>query len=110
MRTNVASWCRDSVACQQAKVTKKPRSPVQAIPIPSRRFSPVHVDLVGPFAAFEDGFIYLMTMVGRTTRWLEAVPLKGIAASACIEVFCSAWIAGFGVPETITTDRGTQFS
>ncbi len=51
-----------------------------------------------------------MTMVDRTTRWLEAVPLKGISASTCIDVFFATWVARFGVPETITTDRGTQFS
>jgi hypothetical protein len=33
MLTDVASWCRDCVACQRAKVTKQPRAPVQAIPI-----------------------------------------------------------------------------
>ncbi len=110
MRSDVAAWCRDCVACQKAKVTKQPRSRVQAIPIPTRRFSHVHVDLVGPFAASEDGFLYLMTMTDRTTQWLEAVPLKGIAASSCIEAFCSSWIARFGVPCTVTTDRGSQFS
>ncbi len=98
------------MACQRAKVTKQPRSPVQAIPIPSKRFSNVHVDLVGPFTASEDGFMYLITMVDRTTRWLEAVPLKSITVSSCVEVFFSSWIACFGVPKTIVSDRGTQFS
>jgi hypothetical protein len=98
MRADVASWCRDCMACQRAKVTKQHLSPVQAILIPSRRFSHVHVDLVGPV----DGFIYLMTMVDRATRWLEAVSLKGIAASSCIEVFLSTWIARFGFLEIVT--------
>jgi hypothetical protein len=105
MWADVASWCRDCMVCQRAKVTKQTLSPVQAILIPSRRFSHVHVDLVGPV----DGFIYLMTMVDQATRWLEAVPLKGIVASSCIEVFLSTWIANFGVLEMVTSDRGTQF-
>jgi transposase InsO family protein len=51
-----------------------------------------------------------MTMADRTMRWVEAVPIKGISAEACIEAFMSHWIARFGVPETVTSDRGSQFS
>ncbi len=110
MRADIAAWCRDCVACQRAKVTKQPRASVQPIPIPRRRFSHVHVDLVGPLPASEDGYLYIMTMVDRTTRWLEAVPLKNISASGCVEAFLSSWVARFGVPETLTSDRGTQFA
>ncbi len=45
----------------------------------------------------------------RTTCWLEAVPLKNMSASLCVETFLSSWVARFGVPETLTSDRGTQF-
>jgi transposase InsO family protein len=110
MKTDIASWCRDCVPCQRAKVTKQPRASVQPIPIPTRRFSHVHVDLVGPLPASEDGYLYILTMVDRTTRWLEAVALKNMSASLCVETFLSTWVARFGVPETLTTDRGTQFS
>jgi cleavage and polyadenylation specificity factor subunit 1 len=61
MQKDIAAWCRDCVSCQRAKVTKQPRAPVQPIPIPPRRFSHVHVDLLGPLPVSEDGFIYLMT-------------------------------------------------
>ncbi len=107
MRADIASSCRDCVACKRAKVTKQPRASVQPIPIPRRRFSPIHVDLVGPLPASEDGYVYIMTMVDRTTRWLEAVPLKNISASGCVEAFLSSWVARFGVPDTFTLDRGT---
>jgi transposase InsO family protein len=110
MRADIASWCRDCVACQRAKVTKQPRASVEAIPIPLRRFSHVHVDLVGPLPASEDRFLYILTMVDRTTRWLEAVPLKSISATSCVEAFLSSWVARFGVPATLTSDRGTQFA
>ncbi len=110
MRADIAAWCRDCVACQRAKVTKQPRASVQPIPIPRRRFSHIHVDLVGPLPASEDGYLYVMTMVDRTTRWLEAVPLKNISASGCVEAFLSSWVARFGVPETLTSDRGTKFA
>jgi hypothetical protein len=110
MRANVAAWCRDCVVCQRAKVTKQHKAPVEPIPIPQRRFSHVHVDIVGPLPASEDGFLYLLTMVDRTSRWLEAVPLKDISAASCVAAVLSCWLARFGVPETLTSDRGTQFA
>jgi hypothetical protein len=51
------------------------------------------VDLVGPLSVSEDGFTYLMTVVDRTMRWVEAVPLKGIAAVSCVEAFMSSWVS-----------------
>jgi hypothetical protein len=52
----------------------------------------------------------LHTNDDRTSRWPEAVPLSTITAEACADSFVSGWIARFGVPAVVTTDRGTQFS
>jgi hypothetical protein len=51
--------------------------------------------------------MYIMTTVDRTMRWLEAIPLKNISTTGCVEAFLSSWVAHFGVPETLTSDRGT---
>ncbi len=53
----------------------------------------MHVDLVGPLPASAEGFKYLFTMVDRSSRWLEAVPLKSMAAEDCVDVLISAWVA-----------------
>ena len=70
----------------------------------------VHMDLVGPLPVSSDSFSYILTMIDRTTRWLEAVPLKEMTASMCSAAFMSSWVARFGVPATLTSDRGKQFS
>jgi transposase InsO family protein len=48
--------------------------------------------------------------VDRSTRWAEAVPLRSTAAAACLDAVIGTWIARFGLPATVTTDRGTQFT
>ena len=64
--------------------------------------------LVGPLPS-SHGFMYLFTMIDRTMRWPEAVPLYSISAESCARAFISTWISRFGVPAVHTSDRGSQF-
>ena len=109
MAADIARWCRDCQHCQRAKVTKQPRAAAQHIPIPARRFSHVHIDLVGPLPRSADGFNHIFTMVDRSSRWLEAVPLSSTDTATIAAAFTSSWIARFGVPDHLTSDRGPQF-
>jgi hypothetical protein len=56
------------------------------------------------------GFNYILTVMDRSTRWLEAVPMRGMEAATCADALVAGWISRFGVPAILTTDRGTQFS
>ena len=107
---DVAAMCRDCQQCQRGKVHKQPAAPLHPIAVPARRFSHVHADLVGPLPASAEGHVYLLTVVDRSTRWVEAIPLRNMEASTCVDNFISGWVARFGVPATVTTDRGTQFT
>ena len=85
------------------------KSPVPSIKVPRRRFSHVHLDLVGPLPSSQ-GFSYLLTMIDRTSRWPEAVPLSSITSESCTRAFISTWVSRFGVSALLTSDRGTQFT
>jgi Integrase zinc binding domain len=86
---DVAAWCKSCQQCQRAKVTVQPAAAAQPIPVPLARFSHVHVDLVGPLPRSNSGQAYLLTVVDRSTRWAEAIPLAGIAAEECAAAFIS---------------------
>jgi transposase InsO family protein len=53
---------------------------------------------------------HILTIIDRTTRWLEAIPLQSTSARACTDALVEGWIARFGVPAHISTDRGVQFT
>ena len=103
------SWSRSCLSCQTAKVHRHTETGIGAFPQPQRRFAHVHVDVVGPLPPAE-GFKYLFTIIDRSTRWPEAVPMKEATAASCASAFLSAWVSRFGVPLHITSDRGSTFT
>ncbi len=109
LASQVAAWCRDCQQCQRAKVTSQPASPPGLIANPIQRFSHIHIHLVGPLPASRKGFTHLFTAVDRSTHWAEAIRLRSTSAACCAEALIGGWVARFGVPEHITSDRGRQF-
>ena len=108
MKKDITHWCNECSSCQASKIQRHYRAPVEAIPVPPRRFTHVQVDIVGPFPTSR-GYTYLLTILDRTTRWPEAVPLQDITAASCARAFMTGWVARFGVPLQMTFDRGRQF-
>ncbi len=109
MGSFVSALVRNCLNCQKAKVHSHVSLQAAHIPVSVRRFSHLHVDLVGPLPR-SSGFSYLFTIVDRTTRWPEAMPLASTTAADCAAALLQGWIQRFGVPDTITSDRGPQFT
>ena len=108
MRRHIAAWTRTCHDCQQSKVHRHIKAPLQTFPAPDSRFDSIHVDIVGPLIPSK-GNTYLFTCIDRYTRWTDAIPMPDATAESCASALLSGWVSRFVVPRTISSDRGEQF-
>ncbi len=105
----VKEWAKSCLDCQRSKVQRHTKAPLSPIEVPTQRFQHVHVDLVGPLP-ISQGFTHLLTVVDRFTRWPEAIPLSDTSSKSCARALVANWVARFGIPLDLTSDRGVQFT
>ena len=103
--SNYVTRCQD---CQAVKAFKTIRPVRGNIPVPDQRFSHLQVDIVGPLPPSE-GHRYLLTILDRTSRWIEALPLIEATSESCATAFIRGWLKTFGLPRVVTSDNGNTF-
>ena len=108
MNKQISEWVNECQSCKRNKSTKHTKSEFQPLPAPTERFSAIHVDCVGPFPE-NNGFKFLFTIIDRWTGWPEAVPIADTTTANLVDALIQRWIPIFGVPDSITSDRGAQF-
>jgi cleavage and polyadenylation specificity factor subunit 1 len=73
------------------------------------RFARLNRDLEEPLH-YSNNCKYVFTVIDRTSKWMEAVPLSDISEVVCSRALIFSWISCFRVPGTITSNRGAQFT
>ena len=110
MRRDITRWVRECHACQRNKIQRHTKAPLQKVSSPPKgRFTHVYVDLTGPMEE-SYGYFYLLVVICKFSRFMHAIPLRGITAAEVTDAFVRHWVALFGCPEHIFSDRGRQFT
>jgi transposase InsO family protein len=95
--------------CQfYARQTHLPAQALQTIPI-TWSFAVWGMDVVGPLQKAPGGFTHLLVAIDKFSKWIEVRPLTNIRSEQAMELFTNI-IHRFGVPNSIITDNGTQFT
>ncbi|KAK1607819.1 hypothetical protein QYE76_031492 [Lolium multiflorum] len=97
-------------ACQ--RFAARPHSPAaELMPIPlSWPFAQWGLDMVGKLhKASPGGYEYLLVAVDKFTKWIEAKPINSPDAASAIK-FVKSIVFRFGVPHSIVTDNGSNFT
>ncbi|XP_049525093.1 uncharacterized protein K02A2.6-like [Dermacentor silvarum] len=96
----VAASCQNCVQNLPMPATATPKS----WPVTDEKWARVHIDFAGPISGN-----MILVIVDAYSKWIEAVPLRQANASCTINclraIFCR-----FGVPRTIVSDNGAQFT
>jgi hypothetical protein len=110
--TTVADTTRIVHSCQgcqfYARQTHLPAQALQTIPI-TWPFAMWGLDLVGPLQKAPGGFSHLLVAIDKFSKWIEVRPLTSIRSEQAVAFFTNI-IHRFGVPNSIITDNGTQFT
>jgi hypothetical protein len=65
--------------------------------------------MVGPLRQAPGGFTHLLVAVDKFAKWIEARPIVNVRFEEAVSFFTNI-IYRFGIPNTIITNNGTQFT
>ena len=103
----ILKTCR---SCQLNKLVRiKTRQPMVLTDTPADAFDKVCLDTVGPLTPTPNGNRHILTMQCNLTKYCLAVAVPDIRAITIADAFAREFIAVFGCPRAILSDRGTSF-
>lgn len=111
MKKEIKDFISQCESCQQNKlVRKKHREPMVITSTASEAFERVSLDIVGPFPLTLDGNKYILTLQDDLTKYSQAYALPEHTAETIADVFVREFVCKFGIPKSILTDQGADFT
>ena len=107
LKTDVENFCKSCHPCKMGKQSRTINPGVGEFTVPDQRFQFLHLDIVGPLPESQ-GKKFLLTIVDRCSRWLEAYPLARDSAEEVCQAFIQ-WISRFGLCGAAFSDNGNSF-
>jgi hypothetical protein len=100
---------RTCEGCQfYARKTNLSAHALQTIPV-TWSFTVWELDIIEPLRKAPGGYTHLLVAVDKFSKWIEAHPIMNLRAEQDVSFFTNI-IHRFGVPNSIITNNGSQFT
>ena len=109
MKKDIADYVKSCKICfaVNPKVSKE-SPPLHSIPVPTKVWSLVGIDIVGPLQETKDGNKYIVAITDHFSKWSEAKAIPDKSASS-IANFLYSLICLLGCMQTLISDQGREF-
>jgi transposase InsO family protein len=67
------------------------------------------LDMIGPFKKAQGGYTHVLVAIDKFTKWIEYKPIASLTSAKAVE-FIQDIIFRFGIPNSIITDLGSNFT
>jgi hypothetical protein len=112
MKRDVAEYIALCDVCNRVKAEhQKPAGLLQPLPIPEWKWDNVGMDFITGLPRTKSGYDSIWVVVDRLTKVAHFIPMKTTYTSARLaKIYMSRIVCLQGVPKSIVSDRGTQFT
>lgn len=108
MKKDIFKYVSECHECQINK-NEKMKTLTRPMTIPTKPWSHIAIDHVGPFPMSNNGHKYILVIVDRFTRYAEAFAVPDTSARTSAEVIVSHIICRYGMFDVLLSDRGGGF-
>ncbi|WVZ75812.1 hypothetical protein U9M48_023843 [Paspalum notatum var. saurae] len=111
MKREIAKYVSECDVCQRVKADHlKPAGMLQPLAVPAWKWEDVHMDFIVGFPRTQKGYDSIWVIIDRLTKSAHFLPVKThYTAATYAEIYISRIVSLHGVPQTITSDRGSLF-
>src|SRR5262249_51082751 len=112
LKKDVAKCVSTCLTCQQVKVEhKKPSGLLQKLPLPEWKWERMTMDFVVGLPRTQKGCDSIWVIVDRLTKSAHFLPVKTTySAAQYAQIYLNEIIPLHGIPVSIISDRGPQFT
>jgi len=108
MIVDLYDFIRQCPPCAKNRLQERRHtSPMTVFP-PKESLTEVGIDILGPLLITVDSNQYVFVMSDRFSKLTRTVVLRHITAVMVASAFLTAWVAAYGSPDCVLSDKGRQ--